>query len=623
LEKKKDDRYQHIEEMLVDLRRLKRDSEKVLPKTPQKFQLPRDRERKKTQKRRLIYGTLAIAMIILAIISIFFNKFFRKEPSKQIQPTHRQITFTGKVSYPSISPDGNFIAYVSKISPAEKKVLVQDLSGGQPLEVFKDKDIQNLRWLPGGSELSISAINDSTRGTYIVPRLGGMSHKFQFGMIMSWSPHGSHLACNNVGKGIWFINKTTGEVTSIPLNGPFMWIWDIDWSPAGDLLLFLARGEKYYTIWTIRTNGSQQHKIVEDSVSLSSPRWSSKGDAIYYLLSQGLTKDLMKIKVDPATGTAKGIPVVIQIGLQAGDLFTLSKDNKHCLYTRELSYSNLWLVSYEDKGSTKAVKTKQLTTGTSSFSSPSISPDGKKIAFRMGNPTQGNIFVMPTEGGQIEQLTFFNSDNNSPVWSPDGKEIAFGSNQNGIARVWRTSANGGTPRPFDKSELSADGFLLTWSPGFNILYQRPGNRNFHFLNPNTEEEWPLVKNDSVGYMFDPRYSPDGKRVAVYWNRKIPRKIGIWIISLVDSSQIFIRSQVLDPIEWSSDGNWVYAWDWYAQSPEILMINASNGKAEKFVTLPFANVGYISMHQNGKKIVCSVPETQSDAWLMENFDPEVK
>ncbi|MDP3025037.1 MAG: serine/threonine-protein kinase [candidate division Zixibacteria bacterium] len=116
LEKKKEDRYQRIDEMLVDLRRLKRDTDKVLPKTPQKFQLPEAIERKKTQKRRLIYGILAAVMIIFAVISIFFNRLIRKEPSKQIQPTHRQITFTGNVSFPSISPDGKFVAYVSEIS---------------------------------------------------------------------------------------------------------------------------------------------------------------------------------------------------------------------------------------------------------------------------------------------------------------------------------------------------------------------------------------------------------------------------------------------------------------------------------------------------------------------------
>jgi hypothetical protein len=54
-----------------------------------------------------------------------------------------------------------------------------------------------------------------------------------------------------------------------------------------------------------------------------------------------------------------------------------------------------------------------------------------------------------------------------------------------------------------------------------------------------------------------------------------------------------------------------------------MIPVTGGEAKTFVTLPFENISYISMHPNGKRVVCSVSETQSDVWLMENFDPEVK
>jgi serine/threonine protein kinase len=615
LEKKKEDRYQRIDEMLVDLRRLKRDTDKVLPKTPQKFQLPEDRERKRAQRRRLIYGMLILVIIIFAVISIFFNKFFRKEPFKQIQATHRQITFTGKVSCPSISPDGKFVAYVSEISRSEKKVFVQDLTGGQPLEVFKDNRIADLRWSPYGSELLISAYNDSIGGgSYIVPRLGGTSRKMQFSFPgTSWSPDGSRFAGGFFAqKRIWFTNKSTGDTTSIALNGSFTWFMDIDWSPVGNRLLYLTEGEKEVTIWTITTDGTQQYKIVEDSVYLFSPRWSSKGDAIYYLRPHGSVIDLMKIKIELKTGMAKGLPIAIQSGLQAGRVFSLSKDNKQLLYTRVQSYSNLWLATYEDKKDTKAVKTKQLTTGTSWVSSPSISPDGKKVVF-----SKGDLFIIPIEGGEMKQVTFLDSYAGGPVWSPDGKEIAFGSPQNGIQKVWKVSVDGGTPRAFEKSELSGQ---LTWSPGSNILYQRPGNRNFHFLNPKTEEELPLVKNDSVGWMFSPGYSPDGKKVAVYWNRR--PTFGLWLISLEDSSQVLLHSGSIFPIGWSSNGNWVFA-NISEKPSEILMIPVSGGEAKTFLTLPFEKIGSVSMSPDGKKIVCTVFETQSDAWLMEDFDPEVK
>jgi hypothetical protein len=54
-----------------------------------------------------------------------------------------------------------------------------------------------------------------------------------------------------------------------------------------------------------------------------------------------------------------------------------------------------------------------------------------------------------------------------------------------------------------------------------------------------------------------------------------------------------------------------------------MVNASNGEAKKFLTLPFKGIRSISMCPDGKRIVVTLSETQSDAWLVENFDPGVK
>ena len=66
---------------------------------------------------------------------------------------------------------------------------------------------------------------------------------------------------------------------------------------------------------------------------------------------------------------------------------------------------------------------KQLTSGTSSFSSPRWSPDGKHIAFTTG----GQIWAMEPDGDDKEQVTRISTGAGNPVWSPDGRWIAFSS----------------------------------------------------------------------------------------------------------------------------------------------------------------------------------------------------
>src|ERR1044072_3934066 len=66
---------------------------------------------------------------------------------------------------------------------------------------------------------------------------------------------------------------------------------------------------------------------------------------------------------------------------------------------------------------------KQLTNGTSSSSFPRWSPDGKRIAYY----TSGQIWTMEDDGDDKDQVTKGSANGAAPVWSPDGKWIAFAS----------------------------------------------------------------------------------------------------------------------------------------------------------------------------------------------------
>ncbi len=66
---------------------------------------------------------------------------------------------------------------------------------------------------------------------------------------------------------------------------------------------------------------------------------------------------------------------------------------------------------------------KQLTNGAGSASAPRWSPDAKKIAYVTG----GQIWVMENDGDHKDQITTIATNAAGPVWSPDGKWIALTS----------------------------------------------------------------------------------------------------------------------------------------------------------------------------------------------------
>ena len=76
-----------------------------------------------------------------------------------------------------------------------------------------------------------------------------------------------------------------------------------------------------------------------------------------------------------------------------------------------------------------------------------------------------------------------------------------------------------------------------------------------------------------------------------------------------------------PVGWSADGAWVYAHDGdkYVKIP-----TSGSGEAETVFEWPFEDKSEHDCRPaaGGTKWICHVGESNSDIWLVENFDPDV-
>jgi len=608
LEKDRDLRYQHASEMRADLKRVKRDTDSGRSAT---VSAPTPR----SKLRQWLLGAAALFLLSAAVFFLAPKGLFRTA-APPVRPTHKQITFLGDAANPAISPDGNFVAYVTGKDKQGQKLMLQDLKGGQAIDLSDASEILAPRWSPDGTELAAERLDPPHKGTFLIPRLGGRPRYIAEG-LPCWSPDGSQLAIARGDEvGFRIVDKTTGNVKSIQLSG-FLRTWDLDWSPASNLLALLTPLENgRWAIWTVRPDGSQQRKVIEEAV-LASPRWSPAGDAIYFFqYGQDGAQDLRKVAIDPKSGQRKDASSVLLTGLEAEDYFALSADGTRLAYSSLHQYSNLWLAQFRSPDGRKEpgneVQEKPLTTGTSVLLSPAISPDGKWIAYAT---MYGHIFKMPIDGGTPIQVTFSNATEYSPAWSPDGKRIAFGSDEGGSRKVGIVDADGANRRQFAKTRLN-EVILgnVTWSPGRRIIYHKPGNVTLALLEPETGEEEPLFQKVHVDYFIGPAYSPDGKKVAVFWQRR--PQMGLSVISLMDDSETFLYGSEYYPAGWSADGTLIYAYS----GKKMMSIPAAGGAPRTVFTTPEDIApASASVSADGKKFVFSVAETKSDVWIVDNFD----
>ncbi len=88
----------------------------------------------------------------------------------------------------------------------------------------------------------------------------------------------------------------------------------------------------------------------------------------------------------------------------------------------------------------------RLTENRKNDGNPSWAPDGKRIAFspdRKGDFENFEIYVMDADGGNQQRLTENRHEDSSPSWSPNGKRIAFSSHRDGNFEIYVMDADGG------------------------------------------------------------------------------------------------------------------------------------------------------------------------------------
>jgi len=194
-------------------------------------------------------------------------------------------------------------------------------------------------------------------------------------------------------------------------------------------------------------------------------------------------------------------------------------------------------------------------------------------------------------------------------------------------------SDGGSVHIFEKSLVSEAAISCAWSPGQRIIYERPGNRNFNLLDPQSGSEQPLVTNDSAGWMFEPRFAPDGNKVAIHWNRFLNRPgdragNGVWVVSLTEPSQTlaYRYSQLSSStcLGWSPDGEWIYFTNTDSTGRQrICRASRRESIIDTVCILSLRGVSQVTMSPDCRRFVCVVQERISDLRLIEHFDPEAE
>jgi Tol biopolymer transport system component len=141
---------------------------------------------------------------------------------------------------------------------------------------------------------------------------------------------------------------------------------------------------------------------------------------------------------------------------------------------------------------------------------PSLSPDGRSVAFVSNRDGHYNIYVGLISGGKLVQITNDPNLKSRPAWSPDGSTIAFARlNESGIWDIWQVPALGGTPR-----RLILNAVDPAWSPdGHSLAYENVSTGTIWVSNASGQNARQLAPPEPGLEDTEPRFSPNGRRIA--------------------------------------------------------------------------------------------------------------
>lgn len=272
---------------------------------------------------------------------------------------------------------------------------------------------------------------------------------------------------------------------------------EASFSPDGSLIAFVNDAGGVPQVWVKNLVQGDPIQITTGEIPARHPRWSPNNDQIVFSRGASIWA------VPPLGGTPRRV-------IEGGYNPNWSWDGSRLVYEKD---EEIW-TARADGSDQRKVEGVPPVDYLLTDRMPSYSPDGSLVAFfQCTKGPHGDIWIIPSAGGQPRQLTFDDHFGGSPVWTADGRQLVFSSLRAGSRTLWKVAVSGGEPQPVFQGagedtdpEISRDGSHLIYT----------NTRNTFILtlwNPVTNQTREL--KETRYDLTDPSFSPQGDKISFF------------------------------------------------------------------------------------------------------------
>lgn len=426
--------------------------------------------------RRLWMG--AGFLFLLLVVGLFVWQPWRAPESTEPLLAEALTTSPGQELYPSLSPDGDRVAF-TWTGPKQDNtdIYVQQIGAGSPLRLTSDSRTDyNPVWSPDGRWIAFlrgdpaTPLGRSSRELRLIAPLGGPERKLADVRVQEITDNPVYLGwcagskclivTDSVGEGqpdaLFVVSIETGNKRQLTTpQPPVVADTNPSLSPDGKSLLFLrrttwARGELHVLpVRSDMTAAGEPRRIEASRLLPKSATWMPDGDEILFATSPQNTGSASLWRVS-ATGDGQParVPFVGEDGVMPAVSRSEPGKSARLVYVRSFTDDNIWRINLPAPGVAASSPSVIAIASTKADIHPQVSADGRRVAFTSTRSGAWEIWIADPDGSHPVQVTSLRAPTGtgSPHWSPDGRTVVFASDAEGQFDIFTVPSAGGQPR---------------------------------------------------------------------------------------------------------------------------------------------------------------------------------
>jgi len=665
LRKDPEERYQVVKDLLLDLKSLKQELEFEARQHSAQSELSSDengnrgvtveaaykvgQQSKEVQtartalsvefpNRKPLFWTVGVlgGLMLLALVAWYLQHRASDSPPPSLTAIPL-TTDSGFEGMPSLSPDGNQVAFASGGPQTDNfDIYVKQIGGGPPRRLTSSPAVDGFpAWSPDGRSIAFIRGRGDKLEVLLIPSLGGPERKiaetvadnstFIFPFVppyLSWSADSRYLVTTDrasLGEplSLFVLSVATGEkrrlttppATALADGNPAV-------SPDGRALAFvriISQGAPQLYVLPLSEDyksAGAERRLDLSQPSVVGPAWTADGQEIVCFAGQRWGEGrLWRV---PLSGSEKPQPLA-SVGPE--DLQpTISRQGNRLVYAHRTSDPDIWRAEMSGRG--RFSPHVKLIASTREDTAPEYSPDGSKIVFSSNRSGHSEIWFCNGDGSNPMQLTSLESSSGSPSWFPDGRRIVFDSDREGQSEVYATDIT--TLVPHRLTNESADDITPSVSHDGKWIYfasRRTGRLEVWRMPAEGGEAVQVTRKG--GWI--PMESPNGK--VVYY--QVPDSSDVWKVAIGGGEE----TRVLGPVrEFAVAAEGIYFIETGTRlnrsstGNSLKFFSFAKGTTEKVADINLkSQVGLISVSPDGRYVLSALIDPfVCDLMLVENF-----